>query len=808
MKWKIKIKEIFELRNIERFILFSLLVYSIILGITVGFMYISLKNLTGIKQLEEYKPAIPTKIYDIKKRLISEYFEEQREIVSLDEIPDLLKKALIAVEDKSFYYHKGINFEGIIRAFIVNLLAGRIKEGGSTITQQLAKILFTTRKRSIFRKLKEIWLALQIEKLYTKDEILEFYLNQVYFGHGAYGVESAARFYFNKHTYQLNLAECALLAGLPAAPNKYSPIKNPENSQKRHRKVLKNMVREKIITQKQADEAYYDFWINYQGKIVSPNISFWKIRVDKAPHFTEHIRRMMEKKFGATILYKEGLHIYTTLDLDMQKAAQDTLWKRLELQNKKYYSRIEKINKYFDKQFTDLISLIGLLFDNKKIGSISAKKELNRFNYYFIKDILDKVDIVSLIFGLDDIHRLFRIYRSAEKINAVEDKVEGALIAIEPSTGYIKAMVGGSEFTPENQLNRAVQSYRQPGSAFKPFVYIAALDTAKFTPATTFTDAPVVYFDTQGKEWIPNNYTGKYYGLVTLRKALQKSINIISVKLADNIGIDKVRELAAKMLHIYSFDELKRNLPNDLSLALGTATVSPLQMANAFAIIANKGRDVIPISIKYITDRNGNLIIDYENEIRKKPRYQIITPQVAFLITDMMRSVLQPGGTAWKAVCDTGFALPAAGKTGTTDNWRDAWFAGFTKKLVAVVWVGFDDYSKSLGLGEEGGKVAAPIWCEFMMKALKNKYVPDFEPPEGITKVKICLKSGKLPSQYCEETGEEYFIQGSEPTEICTECKEGYKKYELDEKKIEDLLQKQRKEKKERLFKRKYRLNF
>lgn len=805
MRWKIR--QFFTLKNIEHIVLFILLVYSIIVGAAVGFMYVSLKNLTAIKQLETYKPAVPTKVYDIKNRLISEYFEEQREIVSLDNIPDLLIKAFLTVEDRSFYYHKGINFQGIIRAFIVNLLAGRIKEGGSTITQQLAKLLFTTRKRSIIRKLKETWLALQIEKLYTKDEILEFYLNQVYFGHGAYGIESAARFYFNKHAYQLNLAECALLAALPAAPNRYSPIKNPESAQKRHRKVLKNMVEEDIITEKQAKEAFYDFWINYQGKIISPNISFWKIKIDKAPHFTEHIRRITEKRFGAQILYKEGLHIYTTLDLDMQRVAQEVLWERLASQNKKYYARIEKINKYFDRYFTDMISFIGLIFDNKKISSISARKELNRFNYYFQRELLDKVDAISLIFGIDDIHRLFRIYRANSLEKGESEKVEGALIAIDPSNGYIKAMVGGSEFTPENQLNRAVQSYRQPGSAFKPFVYITALDTGRFTSATTFTDAPVIFFDKTGKEWIPNNYTGKYYGLVTLRKALQKSINIISVKLADSVGIDKVREIAAKMLHIYSFNEQKKNLPNDLSLALGTATVTPLQMANAFAIIANNGRDVIPISIRYITDRNGNLVIDYEREIRKKPHYQIITPQVAFLITDMMRSVLQPGGTAWRAVCETGFSLTAAGKTGTTDNWRDAWFAGFTKNLVAVVWVGFDDYSRSLGLGEEGGKVAAPIWCEFMNKALKNKYVPEFKPPAGITNIRICLSSGKLPSEYCKNVGEEYFIKGSEPTEVCIECKEGYKKYELDEEKIEKLLEKQREEKRHRLFKRKYRLS-
>ncbi|MBN1898040.1 MAG: PBP1A family penicillin-binding protein [Spirochaetes bacterium] len=803
---KEKLDQIFTLPNIEKVTLVSLSVYSLFLGLLLGFMVVSLQNLTGIKELEDYRPATVTKIYDNEGRLISEYFEEQREIVSLKEIPELLTKALVAVEDQKFYQHKGIHFQGIVRAFVVNMLAGYIKEGGSTITQQLSKILFTTRKKSIFRKLKEAWLAFQIEKLYTKEEIIEFYLNQVYFGHGAYGVEAASRFYFNKRVSDLNVAECALLAALPAAPNKYSPIKDPETSQQRHKKVLNHMVESGIIDEEQAQSDYYDFWINYQGKIVAPNSSFWKIRVDNAPHFTEHVRRIMEKRFGEKILYTEGMRIYTTLNLDMQKAAQETLWKRLQAHNNRYYTRIEQVNKNFDKNFADLISLMGLILDNKKIANLSTHKELNRFNYYFSKESLEQFDLASLIFGLDDIHRLFRIYRTTRSQKVVQDKVEGAIISIEPYSGYIKAMVGGSEFTPENQYNRAVQSYRQPGSAFKPFVYMAALDTGRFTPATTFTDSPVVYFDGEGKEWIPNNYTGQYYGLVTLRKALQKSINIISVMLADQVEIDNVRELAAKMLHIYDYHEMKKNLPDDLSLALGTATVTPLQMANAFAIIANKGRDVIPISIKYIKDRNNNVLVDMQKELARKPRRQIITPQVAFLITDMMKSVLKPGGTAWGAAIETDFWLPAAGKTGTTDNWRDAWFAGFTEKLASVVWVGFDNYSRSLGLGEEGGKVAAPIWCEYMKKAMRNYYLSDFEVPPGITKVDICLRSGKLVSNDCKERGVEYFIEGSEPSQECTSCKEGYKQFEFDEEKVEKILDEKRKKLKDKIFKDKFRL--
>jgi len=807
MRKQLNLKEIFTLKNFERLLLVGLLVYSVILGATVGFMYESLKKLTGIKELEYYKPSIPTKIFDVKNRLISEYFVEQREIVDYNKIPENLINAVIAVEDNDFYHHRGINFQGIIRAFFVNIIAGKIKEGGSTITQQLAKILFTSRRRTYFRKLKEAWLALQIEKLYTKKEILTFYLNQVYLGHGAYGVESASRLYFNKHVNQLNLAECAMLAGLPAAPNKYSPLRNPDTAQKRQWKVLKNMISLGYITKKDAKDAFYDFWMNYQNKVISPNLSIWKIREDKAPYFTEYIRRKMEKEFGKSALYKEGLRIYTTLDLDYQKDAQESLWQQLKKQNEIYYKNITRINNYFDKNFTDLISLLGIVLNDEKIEKLTALKEIHRINTKFKNEYMDKIDEIALLFGLDNLHQFITEYRNKIENKKFSDKVEGALIAIDPRNGYIKAMVGGSGFSPDNQLNRAIQSHRQPGSAFKPFVYITALDTGEYTPASTFMDEPIVYIDKDGKEWIPNNYSGKYYGLVTLRKALQHSINIISVKLADQIGIDKVRNLAARMLHIYSFKERKKYLPDDLSLALGTASVTPLQMANAFAIIANEGKDVIPISIRYITDRNGNLIKNYEQKIKKKPKDQVITPQIAFLITDMLKSILKPGGTGWGAVVRTKFNLIAAGKTGTTDNWKDTWFVGFNKYLATAVWIGFDNPQKSLGVGQDAGHVAAPVWMRFFMKVFKNKYVPDYTPPDGIVQKVICLYSGKLPSNYCKEVGPEYFLKGTEPTEVCTECKNANKKYELDEKAIEALIEKQREEKKSGLFfKRKKRL--
>ena len=787
------------LKRIEKWLLVLLLLYSIFLGVLLGFMYYSLDNLTGIKELEDYRPSLPTKIYDADGRLISEYFVEQRKILSIKNIPDDFIKALISVEDQSFYTHKGVNFQGIIRAFIVNVLSGYIKEGGSTLTQQLAKTLLTSRKRTYLRKIKEIWIALQIEKLYTKDEILEFYINEMYFGHGAYGLEAASKLYFNKSSKKLTLAESSLLAALPAAPNKYSPFRNPELASRRHWKVFTNIISLDILNKEEARESYYNFWFDFQSKIISPDLSLWKTRIDNAPYFTEYVRQKIEKEFGASALYEEGLKIYTTLNIDHQKAAQKALWTKLNEQNHFYYQSLDVIKKHFDKHFNDLISLLAMTFDIEQLNRLSNLKVLDRFNHAFKKDIVNKLDIIALLYGIDDINKFALDYRRKTTKKLKGEKVEGALIAIEPSTGYITAMVGGSGFSSENQLNRAVQSRRQVGSAFKPFVYITALDSGLYTPASTFIDEPILYIDREGKEWIPNNYNGRYYGLVTLRKALQKSINIISVKLTDVLGVDNVRALASRMLHIYDYQEQKKYLPDNLSLALGTASATPLQMANAFAIIANHGRDVIPISIRYIKDRNNNIIRNYESEILKKYKPKILSAQVNFLITSMLQSVLMSGGTAWNSACETGFIIPAYGKTGTTDNWKDTWFVGFNRKLAAAVWVGFDDPSISLGIRQSGGYVAAPAWMNFMKKVFENNYSAPFEESEGLEKKVICLDSGKLPSHYCKNIGEEYFLKGTAPDETCFECKEGYRKYDLDETKIDELLDKKRKEKKENL---------
>ncbi len=753
---------------------FSLVIFltvcSFAFGIFLGAVFYSLNSMTGISILEEYKPEIPTKIYDDKDVLISEYFLQKRVLLRFSDLPDNLIKAIIVKEDREFYTHGGFNPLGIVRAMVVNLFAGKVKQGGSTLTQQLAKVLFTTSKRSYARKIKEVWLSLQIEKLYTKNEILEMYFNQIYFGHGAYGVEAASRFYFDKHASSLDFAESTMLAILPNSPNYLSPVRNPELSQKAHWRLMKQLVGQGYISKEDAEREYYDFWIKYMGRTKNEKNMAWNVRLDRAPHFTEYIRQKMNAEFGEKRLYGEGLKIYTTLDLGINNYAESSLRSSLKYINNQYQDNKIRVRKYINERVMDTGDMISLIFNLNNV-EVSGKKTARQFRDKVDNDMIEPMTMVANLFNLDNLDNfLYALKNLGNEDTSSSEKVEGAIVAIEPKTGKIRAMVGGSEFNANNQLNRTVQMYRQAGSSFKPFVYAAALNSGFYTPGSSLIDSPIVYYDKEGKEWIPNNYGGGYEGHVTLRKALEKSINIISIKLADTIGIHSIIDLSSSMLHIISPEEKRRRMRRDLSIALGSVEVSPLEMANAFAIFANGGRDVKPYSIKRVKDRNGNLITEAKDDIDNAPRRQILSPQIAYMMSQLLKSVLEDGGTAYKAVKNLNFDFDASGKTGTTDNWKDAWFVGYTPELSAAVWVGFDNYSLSLGIDNTGGQVAAPIWAQFMVSALKNYDNTKMDRPDGITTVKICSKSGLIPGPACKQVFEENFLDGSEPTKSCNIC--------------------------------------
>ncbi|MDH7553831.1 MAG: PBP1A family penicillin-binding protein [Spirochaetota bacterium] len=751
------------------------IIIGIIAGAVIAFIVILVIDFYKVRALAHYTPYQTTKIYDKNNVLVAEFFREKREVVPLKRIPPYVVQAFIAMEDNEFYEHFGINPKGIVRAFFVNLVSGRVKQGGSTITQQLAKILLTSGERSLYRKVKEAFISLMIELFYTKDEIMEMYLNQIFLGHGTYGVESAAKFYFGKHVVDLNLAECSLLATLPSAPNVLSPLRNPRLSMERHRVALAKMVDMGFITVPQAEKAYLDFWPDYLAYIndLPPTMTTWSSRVNKAPWFTEHIRRILVAKFGEKAVYEDGLTVYTTLDVDKQQCAQRILKDALEKQTVISRSLAFDNDEYVSSRFADEVNLLHMLFGLPAIKS-SGSVEKRKFNRYMKDGLLWELQALNLIAGLDTVADTLQQYFEGSWDQKEFMNVEGCIISINPTNGYIEAMVGGSDFTSTNQLNRVMQSKRQAGSAIKPLLYTAAIDSKKLTAATTIMDSPILYLDLEGGDWIPENYEGEYYGLVTLRRALALSINVVSVRIADGLGIDTVLNYFAKLLKI-SRNELKGRVPRNFSIALGSFEVSPFELSRAYAIIANNGKNVIPYSIRYVQDKSGNIIYNPEEEIKtelaqqeKDGAIQIVPPDAARIVISLMQSVISSGTGRGAAI-----GRSVAGKTGTTSNYRDAWFVGFTPQLVTGIWMGYDGKGLSLGPGQSGGAVVAPVWGQYMSCALQKEPVLDFGVYSNITTVKVCAESGLLPSYYCKKVIDELFIPGTEPQEECTKCATG-----------------------------------
>ncbi|MBW1824275.1 MAG: PBP1A family penicillin-binding protein [Deltaproteobacteria bacterium] len=608
-----------------------------VVGLYIHYSY-DLPRLTSVK---DYAPKIVTKVFSENGEIIAEFFVEKRYLIPIEEMPTTLIQAFISAEDARFFEHQGIDFVSIVRAFIKNIESMDIVQGGSTITQQITKSLLLSPEKSYSRKIKEAILAQRIERSLSKNDILLIYLNQIYLGHRSYGVEAAALTYFGKHASELNLAESALLAGLPKAPSAYSPLRHPLKAKKRQRYVLQRMIQRGYITKAQAKEAE-DMDID----ITPPENKNIKV----APYFTEYIRQYLENTYGTDLLYGGGLKVYTPLNLFMQKAAQ----RAVELGLKNFEER--------------------------------------------------------------------------EGYEEEEPRVQGALIAMEPRTGYIKTLVGGVAFL-ENQFNRAIQARRQPGSAFKPIVYAAALDTG-YTTNTILIDSPLVFKIKSDVEfWEPRNYDLEFRGPITLRKALSYSRNIITIKILQDIGIDYAISYARQL-------GITSPLNRDLSLALGSSGISLLEITQAYTVFANQGLKVEPIFITKITDRQDNVL-----EENKPKLTQAISPQTAYLMTSLLKSVVEEG-TGRKA---RALKRPCAGKTGTTNDVRDAWFIGFTPDLIAGTWVGFDD-EKPLGKHETGAVAASPIWLNFMREALEGTPLKTFSIPEGIVFTKIDPETGKPPT--------------------------------------------------------------
>jgi len=673
------------------FSIFIIIVLLFILILVAGKVVANLiDSLPSIQQFGNYIPKLSTKIYDKDNNLIAELFTERRAFTSIKETPINLQNAFIAIEDNDFFKHWGISIKGIVRAFLKILLKGKVIEGGSTITQQLAKTIFLNNDKTLVRKIKEVLLTIQLEKNYSKYEILQFYMNQIYFGNGAYGVQAAAQTYFNKNAQNLSLAECAMLAAIPKSPNYYNPFKNEKAALARRNLVLLKMRKLNYITKDQEQQA------RSTALPTKENAS----NGNSLQYFLEIVRSIVEPKYGTDTIFKEGLSIYTTLDINAQIAAE----KAIE----------ETLTK----------------FDESRLSAF-------------------------------------------EKTKRKAQKVQGALIAIDPKNGAIRAIVCGRNFK-ESQFNRATQAKRQPGSSFKPFIYAAAIETG-FTPATILNDKPMVFINkgnswdlvsrdpvtleniaetvsekdliNTNKIWAPANYGKKYRGSVTLRTALALSINTCAVETIMKVTPAKVIQTARNL-------GITTPLANSFSLALGSSEVTLQEMVSAFATFASGGIKTTPYIITKISDRNGKVL---EQTIPQQK--EIFSAQNCFIITNLLKAAVE-NGSGWNA---KNLGRPCAGKTGTTNNSSDAWFIGYTPQLVSGVWVGYDDSSISLGEKATGGVIACPIWTQFMKKALEKEPAIDFAQPENIEWALIDQKTGLLTSTKTSDTLLDAFIYGTVP---------------------------------------------
>jgi penicillin-binding protein 1A len=741
-----------------------------ILAVVGLFIYLG-QDLPRISALTDYRPPIITAVYSDDNRKIGEFYKERRILLPLAQMPEKLKQAFVAAEDARFYHHQGIDLMSIARAFFKNLEAGTIVQGGSTITQQVTKSFLLTPERSYTRKIREAILAYRIDKTFSKDEILFLYLNQIYLGHGAHGVEAASENYFGKSAKDMNLAECAMLAGLPQAPSRYSPFRFPDRAKQRQIYVLNRMVSNGYITNIQATGA-----INMPLDI-KPRRNWY---IEKVPSYTEYIRRYVEEKYGKNKLYLDGLKIYTSVNIDMQRVAREEIGKGLlgldkrqgyrgpvrhlaaeemepfssELKNQYAVSPLEK-----GKTVTGVVIAVddqaGIVTVRMgaERGTIAledmawARKPNPKASYRYAKIKKPgkalKVGDVILV-KLKD-----RIEASQDWQLALEQvpKVQSALLCIEAETGYVKVMVGGRDFK-SSQFNRAVQSRRQPGSAFKPLIYAAAIDKG-YTPATVIIDSPIVFEDEQRDfKWKPENYGRTFYGPTLLRKALAKSKNVITVKIVQDIGIDYVIDYVRKL-------GIQSEMSRDLSISLGSSGVSLLELVNAYSVFTNQGYFVEPVFITRIVDRDGN-----ELEQARPQREKVINQTTAYIMTSLLEEVVKTGtGRRVKAL-----NRPTAGKTGTTNNLLDAWFVGYTPEYITGVWVGFDEEA-SLGVSETGSRAASPIWLGFMQRLLTGKPIRVFPVPEGVVFTKIDAETGLLPIPESKETYFECFKEGTVPTE-------------------------------------------
>ena len=767
-----------------------LLAVAVLIG---AYFYVS-STLPQVDSLADYQPPLITTIYADDGTVIAEYSRERRFLVPYEEMPKTLVQAFVSAEDAGFFKHQGIDFVSILRAAINNLKAGRISQGGSTITQQVAKTMLLTPERTFTRKFKEAILAWRMEQKLTKEDILYIYLNQIYLGHRSYGVEAAARSYFDKSVQELTLAESAILAGLPQAPSRYSPYRHYQRAMDRQKYVLGRMVEEGFITPAERRDAEEEI------VVITPRLN---TLLDVTAYFNEQVRRYLEQRFGEDILYSGGLQVETSINLKLQQAALDAVRQNLRAHDKRRGFRpVETVldelsqEEFLAAQRKDIIrdqleagfetQALVVGFDRGhilcRIGDYKGTIPVSQTEW---AGIIEVVDGDSLPVGNADGGRHTRLpIGSVIDVRVVNSNTEvlelaleqeplaqGALVAIDPRNGQVKAIVGGYDFRT-SQFNRAIQARRQPGSAFKPLIYAAALDRG-YTPASIILDTPLVYENRiietgEIEEWKPRNYEERFYGPTRFRDALALSRNVVTVKILEDIGVGYAASYANRL-------GIETPLQRDLSMALGTTAVTPMEMLTAYTVFASGGILSPPTYITRIRDRNGRILesidpTDFaggmaadQRLIRQAPR-RVISPETAYLMNNIMESVVQNGTGRQARVLNR----PSAGKTGTTNDLRDAWYVGYIPQLATASWIGYDQ-GLPLGRNETGGRAALPAWISFMQEAIKQYPVEHFPVPDTIEFHPIDRQNGLLLAQDSLEAYYEAFAPGTAPVRISTD---------------------------------------
>jgi penicillin-binding protein 1A len=704
-------------------VLFGLLVLaSALIGATSGLLLVYSTDLPQVEELERYRPSSITELYDDHGRIIGSFALQRRVVASYEDYPQVLRDALISIEDKDFYRHWGINVWRIAGAAYRDIESGGKVQGASTLTMQLARNLFLSPDRSFHRKIEEALLAIQIERRFTKPQIFTLYANQIFLGHGVYGFEAASEYYFSRPAKQLTLDEAALLAGLPKAPGYYSPINHPDRCIKRRNLVINSMLEDGKITALQANQARNQ---PIQLKLQHDTNSL-------APYYVEEIRRYLENKYGSDQVHEGGLRVYTSLNMDLQRTARQAVLDGLAAYERRHgwKGQLENVltngmtlANYDDPDWDDEPEVNG--YEHALVTAVSPGSASVKFGRYTavipqaeaswtqhkIQDILKPGDIVYVkVISLAPVH-----------VSLEQDSgAQGSLVCLDNATGEIKAMVGGRDFN-ESKFNRATQALRQVGSSFKPYVYTAAVDLGA-KPDDTIVDAPTT-FQTASGPYTPHNYDEKFEGTITLRRALAQSRNIPALKLADSIGIKTVIDYAHRF-------GVTSNIPPYLPVALGSAEITLIEQTAAFSVFPNDGVRIAPRYITKVTDYEGRVLEEDFPDVK-----DVISARTARIMTSMLEGVVQHG----TAIAAASMKYPLGGKTGTTNDFTDAWFVGFSPSTTTGVWVGYDE-KKSLGDKETGSRAALPIWMNFMKVALAGKDPGEFEPPPAIPSSAVAQK--------------------------------------------------------------------